>query len=68
MHKVSRKIFPTGDQWSSGDYNEKYKDFRFELPRHGRMVLVRSAKTKKLLQRVTWNGEKFIEQRDAASN
>ena len=62
MHKVSRKIFPTGDQWSSGEYNEKYKDFRFELPRHGRTVLVRSAKTKKVLHRVTWNGEKFMEE------
>jgi hypothetical protein len=68
MHKVPRTIFPTGDQWSSGEYNKKYEDFRFELPRHGRTVLVRSAKTKKVLQRVTWNGEKFVEQRDAASN
>jgi hypothetical protein len=68
MHKVSRKIFPTGDHWSSGEYNKKYEDFRFELPRHGRTVLVRSAKTKKVLHKVTWNGEKFVEQRDAASN
>ena len=60
MHELSRKIFPIGDQWSSGDYDKRYEDFRFELPRHGRIVLVRSAKTKKILHHVTWNGEKFI--------
>jgi hypothetical protein len=60
MQKASRKIFPIGDQWSSGEYDKKYEDFRFELPRHGRTVLIRSAKTKKILHRVTWNGEKFV--------
>src|SRR5207248_11612575 len=60
MHKASRKIFPIGDQWSSGEYDKKYEDFRFDLPRHGRSVLVRSAKTKKVLHKVTWNGEKFV--------
>jgi hypothetical protein len=65
MHKVSRKIFPIGDQWSSGEYDSKYEDLQFELPRHGRTVLVRSLKTKKNLHRLTWNGQKFIEERDA---
>src|SRR5437870_5414589 len=60
MHKSPRKIFPIGDQWSSGEYDKKYEDFRFELPRHGRTVLVRSAKSKKVLHKVTWNGEKFV--------
>src|SRR5437588_1518941 len=67
MHKASRKIFPIGDQWSSGDHDARYEDLRFELPRRGRTVLVRSAKSKKILHRVTWDGEKFVEQRDAAS-
>ncbi|HUE62150.1 MAG TPA: hypothetical protein VMO04_03405 [Chthoniobacterales bacterium] len=62
MHKASRRIFPIGDRWSSGEYDKKYEDFRFELPRHGRTVLVRSAKTKKVLHKVTWNGEKFVEE------
>jgi hypothetical protein len=61
MHKASRRIFPIGDQWSSGEYDSKYEDFQFELPRHGRTVLVRSLKSKKVLHRVTWNGEKFVE-------
>jgi hypothetical protein len=65
MHKAPRKIFPIGDQWSSGEYDSKYEDFQFELPRHGRTVLVRSLKTKKILHRVTWSGEKFLEERDA---
>ena len=60
MHEAPRNIFPIGDQWSSGEYDKKYEDFRFELPRHGRTVLVRSAKTKKILHKVTWNGEKFV--------
>jgi hypothetical protein len=62
MRPVSREIFPVGDQWSSGEHDKKYEDFRFELPRHGRTVLVRSAKTKKVLHKVSWNGEKFIEE------
>ena len=37
------------------------RNWYFELPRHGRTVLVRSLKTKKVLHRVTWNGEKFME-------
>ena len=63
MRLVSRKIFPISDQWASEEPNKKYEDLRFELPRHGRTVVVRSAKTKKVLHRVTWNGEKFVEEK-----
>jgi hypothetical protein len=65
MQKAPRKIFPIRDQWSSDndEYNKRYEDFRFELPRHGRTILVRSAKTKKILHKVTWNGEKFVEEK-----
>src|SRR5438105_12979720 len=68
MQKVSRKIFPIGDQWGSGEYDSKYKDCRFELPRRGRTVLVRSQKSGKILHRVSWNGEKFVEERDAPAS
>jgi hypothetical protein len=68
MHKTSRRVFPIGDRWSSGEYESKYKDFQFDLPRHGRTILVRSHKSGKVLRKFTWNGEKFVEQRDAASN
>ena len=63
MHKAPRNIFPISDQWASGEPNKKYEDLRFELPRQGRTVVVRSAKTKKVLHRVTWNGEKFINEK-----
>ena len=63
MQKLDRKIFPVHDQWESGEQNEKYEDFRFIFPRHGRTVLVRSAKTKKILRKVTWNGEKFVDEK-----
>jgi hypothetical protein len=66
MQKAARKIFPIADQWSTTEDDEKYSDFRFDLSRRGRTVLVRSAKTKKVLYKVTWNGEKFVQQRDAA--
>lgn len=64
MKKLDRKIFPVRDQWDSGEeINKKYEDFRFIMPRHGRTVVVRSAKTKKVLHKVTWNGEKFVEEK-----
>jgi hypothetical protein len=63
MHKAPRKIFPICDSWSSGDYDKKYEDFRFELPRHGRTVLIRSTKTKKILHKVTWGDDRFIEEK-----
>ena len=68
MHKVSRRVFPIGDRWSSGEYESKYEDLQFELPRRGRTILVRSQKSGKVLRKFTWNGEKFVEQRDAAPN
>ena len=68
MSKSSRKIFPVGDAWRNGTDEPQPQSWYFELPRHGRSVLVRSLKTKRILHRVTWNGEKFVEQRDAASN
>lgn len=67
MQKAPRKIFPIGDQWSDGgEEPAPGRNWYFELPRHGRTVLVRNLKTKKILHKVTWNGEKFLEQRDAA--
>jgi len=37
--------------------------WQFELPREGRTILVRSEKTKKVLHKFTWTGEKFQEQK-----
>jgi hypothetical protein len=61
MHEIPRKIFPIGDFWISDEGNSKYADFQFELPRHGRTVVVRNLKTKNVLHKITWNGKKFIQ-------
>jgi hypothetical protein len=61
MHKSPRKTFPIGDAWSNGTDEPQPQSWYFELPRQGRTVLVRSLKTKKIVHRVTWNGEKFVE-------
>jgi hypothetical protein len=61
MHKSPRKTFPIGDAWSNGTDEPQPQSWYFELPRQGRTVLVRSLKTKKILHRVTWSGEKFVE-------
>ena len=61
MHKSPRKTFPIGDAWSNGTGEPQPQSWYFELPRQGLTVLVRSLKTKKILHRVTWNGEKFVE-------
>jgi hypothetical protein len=66
MHEAPRKIFPVGDAWSNGGEEPQPQNWYFDLPRQGRTVLVRSLKSKKVLRKFTWNGEKFVEQRDAA--
>jgi hypothetical protein len=64
MEKASRRIFPIEDRWSGGaDEPDLSRNWYFELPRRGRAVLVRSLKTKKVLHKVTWNGEKFVEEK-----
>lgn len=64
MEKASRRIFPIEDRWSGGaDEPDPSRNWYFELPRHGRTVLVRNLKTKKILHKVTWNGEKFVEEK-----
>ena len=62
MKKLDRKVFPVPD-WLSGEPAKKYEDLRFIIPRPGSTILVRSAKTKKILHKVAWNGEKFVEQK-----
>ena len=57
MHKTSRSIFPVADAGSEKG------NWRFELPRHGRIVLVRGQKSGKILRKFTWNGDKFVEQK-----
>jgi hypothetical protein len=53
MKKVDRKILRPD--------NEPRR--QFELPRKGRTIVVRDTKTKKVTERWTWNGEKFVEEK-----
>jgi hypothetical protein len=62
MRQIARKVFPTGDAWSNGTEEPQPQSRYFELPRHRRTVLVGSLKTKRILHRVTWNGEKFVDE------
>jgi len=54
MHEIRRSIFPVADS--------KDDRWQFELPRQGKTILVRARKSKKILHKFTWNGEKFQEQ------
>jgi hypothetical protein len=54
MVKAPRSIFPVKDKPNAHSY---------ALPRKGRTVLVRSAGSGKVLQKFTWNGERFVEEK-----
>jgi hypothetical protein len=47
------------DRWLA----EGKGDWEFVLPRKGKTILVRAPKTKKILHKFTWNGEKFEERK-----
>ncbi|HEX7518427.1 MAG TPA: DnaJ domain-containing protein [Chthoniobacterales bacterium] len=57
MQKMSRSIFPVAD---AGD---RKGSWRFELPRYGRTVVVRSQKSGAILHKLTWNGTRFQEKK-----
>jgi hypothetical protein len=69
MHTVPRSIFPVGDSlvFTKND-KVAYENWDFQLPRHRKTIVVRKEKSGKVLRKFPWNGEKFVEQRDAASN
>jgi hypothetical protein len=57
MHKAPASIFPMADAATGAG------DWKFELPRRGRTILVWSEKTGKIVRKFTWNGQKFLEQK-----
>ena len=57
MRKVRRSIFPA----DAADSDQG--DWRFELPRQGRTVLLRNQKSGKVLRKFTWNGENVVEEK-----
>jgi len=56
---LSLALFPGAqreyDRWVA----EGKGDWEFVLPKKGKTILVRAPKTKKILHKFTWNGEKF---------
>ena len=55
MREIERSVFPVADS--------KDNVWKFELPREGKAILVRARKNGKILHKVTWNGEKFQEEK-----
>jgi hypothetical protein len=55
MREIKRSIFPVADS--------KDNRWNFDLPREGRTVVVRVRKTGKVLHKLTWDGEKFQEEK-----
>jgi hypothetical protein len=63
MQKISRPILPGTHIKNDPGMGYVKEGWQFSLPRTGRTILVRSEKTKKLLYKFTWNGEKFQEEK-----
>jgi hypothetical protein len=61
MHKIKRSIFPIAD--SPYEAEKEKPNWKFELPREGRTILVRTGKGRKILHKITWNGETFEKQK-----
>ena len=57
MKKIRRSIFPVSDAGNDKGY------WRFQLPREGRTVLVRKQEGGMILRKLTWNGEKFQDEK-----
>ena len=53
MEEVTRTIFPLPDELRR----------KFELPRHGRTVVVRETKSGKVRSRFTWDGARFVKEK-----
>jgi hypothetical protein len=61
MRRIDNSIFPIADvgQAENGGPSEKW---HFDLPRYGTTIVVRSARSGKVVHKVTWDGEKFQKQ------
>jgi hypothetical protein len=63
MQPVPRSIFPVGDSLIVTDDEIRNENWEFQLPRHGRTIVVRKQKSGKILHKFNWNGEKFVEEK-----
>jgi hypothetical protein len=62
MHRMPSSIFPIGDGGRKED-GEAWGKWRFELPRYGKTILVRKPDSGKIVNKVTWTGEKFVKEK-----
>lgn len=60
MHAIRRSIFPISDGDSGA--RPRKDNWRFDLPREGKTILVRARVGSRILHKVTWNGDKFQEE------
>ena len=62
MRRIANSLFPIADagQREDGGPSEKW---HFDLPRYGKTILVRSTRSGKVVHKITWNGEKFQEEK-----
>jgi hypothetical protein len=61
MHKLPSSIFPIADAGRK-ESGEAWGNWRFELPRSGKTILVRDLNSGKIRHKVTWTGEKFVKE------
>jgi hypothetical protein len=63
MKQISSPVLPGAQMKNDQGMGYVHEGWRFELPRKGRTILVRSEKTKRILHKFTWTGEKFQEEK-----
>jgi len=63
MQNVSRSILPIDDLKYDAESGYEKDTWRFDLPRKGKTIVVRTRKGGKILHKFTWNGEKFQEEK-----
>lgn len=62
MQKMPDSIFPLADSGRGAEGQGSGK-WRFELPRYGQTIVVRSPDSGKILHKITWTGEKFVKEK-----
>jgi hypothetical protein len=63
MQSIGRPILPGTVVKYDPESGYSKEGWQFYLPRHGRTIVARSEKTKKILRKFTWDGEKFQEEK-----
>ena len=63
MQNVSRPLLPINDLKYDAESGYEKDTWRFDLPRKGKTIVVRTRTGGKILHKFTWNGEKFQEEK-----